>query len=189
MASARPRDAAASRERILDAAIEEFAAHGIAGARVDRIAAAADLNKALLYSYVGSKTELFDAAFHRAVGRLVDEVPLTVTDLAGYAVALHDRYVEHAELVRLALWDRLERGGSGLQSGPVAEVEAAKVAAIREAQERGIVSNRVTASEVIAIITVLAAKGHLVGTPAATEDEREQQRAALRAAVTAITAP
>jgi AcrR family transcriptional regulator len=48
------RDAEATRQRLLDAAAEEFAARGIAGARVDRIAQAARSNKAQIYHYFGS---------------------------------------------------------------------------------------------------------------------------------------
>jgi AcrR family transcriptional regulator len=44
------RDSAATKERLLAAATDEFAAHGIAGARVDRIAAAARANKQLIYA-------------------------------------------------------------------------------------------------------------------------------------------
>ncbi|MGB6973344.1 MAG: TetR/AcrR family transcriptional regulator [Terracidiphilus sp.] len=51
-----------SRERILNAAIKEFSEHGLAGARTDRIAAAAAVNKALLYYYFESKEKLYDAA-------------------------------------------------------------------------------------------------------------------------------
>jgi AcrR family transcriptional regulator len=47
--------------RILDAALEEFSTHGVAGARVDRIASAADCNKNLLYVYFGSKENLLQA--------------------------------------------------------------------------------------------------------------------------------
>ena len=42
-----PGDAQATKRRLLAAATAEFAAHGLAGARVDRIAAAARANKAL----------------------------------------------------------------------------------------------------------------------------------------------
>jgi AcrR family transcriptional regulator len=41
-----PGDAEATKRRLLDAARDEFAAYGIAGARVDRIAEAAQANKA-----------------------------------------------------------------------------------------------------------------------------------------------
>ena len=44
-----------SRDRILRAGAEEFAAHGMKGARVDRIAAAARANKERIYHYFGNK--------------------------------------------------------------------------------------------------------------------------------------
>lgn len=62
------RDPASTRQRILDAAAEAFAARGFAGARVDRIAAAAGVNKRMLYHYFGDKQGL-----HRAV--LADRIP------------------------------------------------------------------------------------------------------------------
>src|ERR1700732_5419002 len=48
--------------RILESAARHFAAHGLAGARTDEIAAAAHANKAMLYYYFGDKRRL-----HRAV--------------------------------------------------------------------------------------------------------------------------
>jgi AcrR family transcriptional regulator len=59
----RTRDAARTKQRLLDAACDEFAEYGIAGGRVERIAAAAGCNKALIYAYFDSKDALFDAAF------------------------------------------------------------------------------------------------------------------------------
>lgn len=46
-------------ERILAAAQTEFAAHGLSGARVDRIAQAAKVNKAMLYYHFHSKERLY----------------------------------------------------------------------------------------------------------------------------------
>ena len=53
------RDPEATRARIFAAATEEFAAYGIAGARIDRIAQNARANKQLIYAYFGDKAELF----------------------------------------------------------------------------------------------------------------------------------
>ncbi|SCL59298.1 transcriptional regulator, TetR family [Micromonospora citrea] len=103
----------ATRARILQAATAEFAAGGIAGARVDRIAAAAEVNKNLIYVYFHSKGGLFDAVFEAHVTRGLHQVPFTPDDLPGYAGRLFDYYREHPEVVRLATWHRLERGDSG----------------------------------------------------------------------------
>ena len=60
-ASASPRDPAQSRQRILAAARKEFAQYGLGGARVDRIATKAGINKRMLYHYFGNKDDLFCA--------------------------------------------------------------------------------------------------------------------------------
>jgi AcrR family transcriptional regulator len=53
------RDPGKTQERILRAATDEFARHGLGGARVDRIAARAGANKRMLYYYYGNKDDLF----------------------------------------------------------------------------------------------------------------------------------
>jgi AcrR family transcriptional regulator len=54
-------------DRILDAAEEEFAEKGVSGARVERIAARADVAKALIYYYFKGKDELLKAVIARAL--------------------------------------------------------------------------------------------------------------------------
>ena len=63
---------AETRSRILDAALREFSAHGLAGARTEQIAAAAGVNKALIYYYFESKEKLYLAALELAAGRVRD---------------------------------------------------------------------------------------------------------------------
>ena len=103
------RDSAKTRARLLEAATEEFAAHGIAGARVDRIAAAANANKQLIYAYFGSKDQLFDAVLTGRFRALTEDVPFAPDGLAGYVGRLFDYLVEHPEVMRLATWAGLER--------------------------------------------------------------------------------
>src|SRR5215470_16177101 len=55
------RDAEATRARILAAATQEFARHGLAGARGDRVARAARCSERMVYYYFGSKEKLFRA--------------------------------------------------------------------------------------------------------------------------------
>src|SRR5690606_21280351 len=95
---------AATRRRIVEAATEEFARHGIAGARIERIVAAARTNKAQLYGYFGSKEGLFDAVFRESLERIVTVVPIDATDLADWAVRLYDEYLRRPDLIRLATW-------------------------------------------------------------------------------------
>jgi AcrR family transcriptional regulator len=60
------RDPEGMRLRILDAAKQEFATYGLAGARVDRIAAKAGANKRMLYYHVGKKDDLYLAVLEGA---------------------------------------------------------------------------------------------------------------------------
>src|SRR5262245_21374137 len=53
------RDPAATRRKLLTAARREFADSGLAGARVDEIAARAGVNKQLVYHYFGDKDALY----------------------------------------------------------------------------------------------------------------------------------
>src|ERR1700739_454059 len=58
--------------RILDAALREFSSLGLAGARMEQIASAAGVNKALLYYHFDSKEKLYLAAFERIASRVRD---------------------------------------------------------------------------------------------------------------------
>jgi TetR/AcrR family transcriptional regulator len=64
----------ASRTSILRAALTEFAQEGLAGARTDAIAAAAGVNKALLYYYFRDKEALYDAVLDEFFVRLLSRV-------------------------------------------------------------------------------------------------------------------
>ncbi|MGW8886257.1 TetR family transcriptional regulator [Streptomyces sp. NPDC055749] len=99
--------------RLLNAAAVEFAAHGIAGARVDRISVDGKVSKAQMHAYFGSKESPFDAVLADQVEGILDAAPLTADDLPGYAVRLYDAYLAHPQLVRLATWARLERTPAG----------------------------------------------------------------------------
>ncbi|WP_328914109.1 MULTISPECIES: TetR/AcrR family transcriptional regulator [unclassified Streptomyces] len=132
------RNAAATKARLLQAATDEFATYGIAGARVDRIAAAAAANKNLIYMYFGSKEQLFEAVCETAIARLLEAVPLNASDLPGYAGALFDFNLAHPRLIRLARWHSLERPGTVVLPAAV-EATAAKLSAIAEAQAAGTV--------------------------------------------------
>ena len=54
-------DTERTKRLLLDAATAEFSEHGLAGARVDRIAASAGVNKERIYQYFGKKDDLFAA--------------------------------------------------------------------------------------------------------------------------------
>lgn len=62
-----------TREALLDAARQEFAARGLEGARVDRIAAQAGVNKQLVYHYFGSKDDLYVAVLAQTYSQIREQ--------------------------------------------------------------------------------------------------------------------
>jgi AcrR family transcriptional regulator len=129
------RNAVATKERILEAALAEFSAHGIAGARVDRIAQAARCNKNLIYIYFEDKETLFTTVLQRHLVRIHQEQPFTPDDLPGYAANVFDWARANPDLMRLLAWSALQQPAKG-QTERV-EALAAKVAALAEAQNVG----------------------------------------------------
>ncbi len=150
------KDGQATRRRLLEAATEEFATHGIAGARVDRISATARANKAQLYAYYGNKDGLFDAVFEQHTEKITSAVPLTAEDLPGYAVGLYDACLVHPEMVRLAAWARLERVPTGPLVTTMDEQTERKLGAISAAQRTGHVDPALDPADVLSIVTAMA---------------------------------
>jgi AcrR family transcriptional regulator len=165
------RDSAATKERLLAAATGEFAAHGIAGARVDRIAAAARANKQLIYAYYGSKEELFDAVVATSCGPLVQEVPFDADDLPGYVGRLFDYLIAHPEVVRLVLWAGLERPTA------VAPFEAdsyrAKLQELTEAQRDGRVDATFAPADLLALLLGLVGAWFTASEAIRTHDTKQ----------------
>ena len=126
---------AATSRRILDAAAVEFAERGVAGARIDRITAAARTNKAQVYGYYGSKEGLFDAVIADRAGQLMSTVTFDADDLPGWAVAMYDENLRNPQLIRLLTWLRLERQPTG-DLGQAADHEP-KLVEITRAQGAG----------------------------------------------------
>lgn len=147
-----PRDSAATKARLLDAAFAEFAAYGLAGARVDRIAEAANANKQRIYAYFGNKEQLFDAVIDRVLAVGAETVPFDAEDLPGVAGQIFDNLVAHPDLMRLLSWKLLERPGSTDQE---AATYAAKTTAVAAAQEQGRVEPELGPEDLVAFVLAL----------------------------------
>ncbi|MHA7290901.1 TetR/AcrR family transcriptional regulator [Arthrobacter sp. MDT3-24] len=120
---------------LLTAATEEFSDKGLAGARVDRIAAAAGVNKERIYQYFGKKDELFDAVLAAELVRVMSEVPIEghgAASIGEYAGRLFDRHTKGGALARLLFWEGLERGRNTVDRATRADHCAAKVDQIQK---------------------------------------------------------
>src|SRR5215472_13039111 len=110
----------ASRQAILRAASAEFAAHGLAGARIDAIAETAGVNKALLYYYFHDKEALYGEVIDDFFARLQRRV-MTVFDspvsagerLLRYAREHFNCIAESPHYARLFLGELLNAGRGG----------------------------------------------------------------------------
>jgi AcrR family transcriptional regulator len=103
-------DPESTRQRIFEAAIEEFAEHGNAGARVDRIAEKARANKESIYRYFGTKDELLRSVLDRYLDERGEQLLPNSQDVDGYAAGLFRYFTAHPEFLRLSLWEALELG-------------------------------------------------------------------------------
>jgi len=117
-----------SRQLIFDAAAREFAAHGFAGASVDRIAARARLNKAMIYYHFGSKAGLYGEILRDMFGA----VGSRVRGIAATGAPVDDKIRQFVEAIAIEaearphfppIWFReIADGGTHLDRDTVHEV-------------------------------------------------------------------
>ncbi|MFE2738856.1 MULTISPECIES: TetR family transcriptional regulator [unclassified Streptomyces] len=130
--------AEATRDRIVNAATAEFSRHGIAGARIDRIAKAAKTSKERVYAYFRSKEDLYRFVSGRELTAVAEATRMDPADLPGYAGRIHDYFTAHPERHRLMAWGQLELGPDETpHDDPVRQTMARKTEQLRAAQESG----------------------------------------------------
>jgi TetR/AcrR family transcriptional regulator len=109
-----------TRAAILHAALHEFAAEGVEGARTDAIARAAGVNKALLYYYFRNKETLYGAVLDRvfsglaaAVGAALDRDLPPRQKVLAWAGAHFDYIAGEPIYPRLVLREMMRAGRRG----------------------------------------------------------------------------
>jgi TetR/AcrR family transcriptional regulator len=109
------RDSERTRQAILAAGEDEFAAKGLAGARVDVIAEQSGANKRMLYYYFGSKEDLYVAVLERAYAAMRDaESELHLADLDPLDAIRKltefkfDYYLAHPKIIRLLAFENMQ---------------------------------------------------------------------------------
>jgi TetR/AcrR family transcriptional regulator len=122
--SSRSRNAQASRSAILEQAIAEFAAQGVAGARTAAIAEAAGVNKALLYYYFKDKESLYAASLEAVFSCFAEELMPMLRSalppgekLLRFARAHFEYLVRHPNYPRLIQQELSYAGSRGEPSG------------------------------------------------------------------------
>jgi AcrR family transcriptional regulator len=140
----RSRDAERSQRDILDAAMAEFAEHGLGGARMDRIAARAAVNKRLIYYYFENKESLFLAVLERAYeGIRSEEQQLNLTQVEPTEAIRRliaftwTYYLEHPEFLTLLNSENLHRARHLKQSTKIPAMHSPLVQTLAGVLERG----------------------------------------------------
>jgi AcrR family transcriptional regulator len=140
----RQRDADRSQLTILAAARDEFADLGLGGARMDRIAERAGVNKRLIYYYFEDKEKLFEAVLEQAYLDIREEErKLHLLDLSP-ADALRklveftwNYYLAHPEFLTLLNSANLHKARHLGESKRVKELNSPLIEMLAEILERG----------------------------------------------------
>src|SRR4051794_12527358 len=140
----RTRDADRSQSTILAAACDEFAEHGLGGARVDRIAERAGLNKRLIYYYFEDKEKLFQAVLEQAYRDIrAEEAKLHLLDLDPPKAVRRlveftwDYYLQHPEFMTLLNSANLHRARHLAESKRARELNSPLIETLAGVLERG----------------------------------------------------
>jgi TetR/AcrR family transcriptional regulator len=133
-----PRDPEGTRARVLEASLKEFSEFGLAGARVDRIARRAGVNKRMLYHYFGDKEQLFREILRRKVRANVARLAATPDEPADLLLTWFRFALEDVDWVRLVEWEALQRGGRPVVAEEERRAALGRVAAhLRARQDKG----------------------------------------------------
>jgi AcrR family transcriptional regulator len=130
---------------ILAIATREFADKGLAGARIDEIAAATRTSKRMIYYYFGSKEGLYLAVLEEAYRRVRDvEAELHLQDLSPeealrrLVAFTFDHHLHHENYIRLVMSENIHRGEYLAQSQRIQDLNVPAIAAIKNLYERGV---------------------------------------------------
>jgi AcrR family transcriptional regulator len=152
--------------RILHAAIHEFAEHGFAGARIERISQRADTVDRMLYYYFGNKERLSQAALEKVFADMIDAqrdfvMPLDdpVEGMRQLIAHAWQHYVDQPDLVRLLMNENLLRGKHIQRSAAVKRAsfpltETVKLL-LQRGQAKGVFRDDVSAEHVLMTIMSL----------------------------------
>lgn len=139
------RDAALTRAKLLEAAIDEFSNEGYSGARTERIARLAGTNIRMLYHYFGSKDDLYVAVLEAVMAdlrheelRLDPEAEEPLTGLLHIADFVDHHFATHPRLRKLLAFENLNEARHLARSNRIPEMSSPVIALIRRLLVRGV---------------------------------------------------
>jgi len=139
------RDASVARAALIAAAVAEFARKGFAGARVDEIAAAAGVNKQLVYHYFDSKQGLYLVALESVYAEIREkeqklslgalEPMEAMVQLVGFSF---DYLAEHPEFIALLTDENRSQGSHIMASERLQKMHSPFIEMLEATLERGV---------------------------------------------------
>jgi TetR/AcrR family transcriptional regulator len=139
------RDAAATQEALIAAAVTEFSSNGFAGARVDEIARTAGVNKQLVYHYFQSKQGLYLVALESVYAQIREkeqslslgelEPQEAMAQLVGFSF---DYLAEHPEFIALLTDENRNQGQHILESERLQKMHSPFIEMLEATLERGV---------------------------------------------------
>jgi AcrR family transcriptional regulator len=144
-ATSRTNDPERTMAEILSVASKEFADKGLAGARIDEIAAATRTSKRMIYYYFGSKEGLYVAVLEAAYGRMRKiEAELHLKDLSpelalqNLVEFTYDHHQGNEDFIRLVMNENVQRGEYLGQSKAIQKLNGSALETIDELYARGV---------------------------------------------------
>jgi AcrR family transcriptional regulator len=138
------RNAVATRQRILEVAMAEFAEYGYSGSRIDRISATADVNVGMIYHYFSNKDDLYLAALEASYKIIRDREQTLEVDHADPRLALRtliemtfDFLSTDPHFVRLIMNENLMMGRIAQRSSTIPHMTRPLLDSLRAILDRG----------------------------------------------------
>lgn len=138
------RNAAITRQRILDAALKEFAAKGLDAARIEDIAEQAGANRRMAYYYFDSKEGLYLAALEASYLQLVEveeaidvEALGPIEAIEALVTAKFEHYVKFPHYIEFVKMENLYQARHLKASVRIAEMRAPLISVIQRVLRRG----------------------------------------------------
>lgn len=180
----------ATHDRIMAAAKAEFTEHGLAGARLNRIAINANASKERLYSYFESKEQLFEAVVAQWINDAPYQVPLSAEDVPGYVAGLFDNIIADPQGARLQRWIELEAPDGMFDNHLLRRIFQAKLDEVRRGQQCGLIDPAWDPKSLLMLLIdiaySMAASGfsidRIVGEPLSERTLTDRRNAAAEAA-------
>lgn len=142
---ARSHDPERTKAEILRVAILEFGEKGLAGARIDGIAAATKTSKRMIYYYFGSKDGLYLAALEQSYGAVRDgelQRQLYAMDpeaaLRCIVTVMFDHHLANENYIRIVMSENMNRGRYLAKSAKIQQLNRPAITLLHTVYARGV---------------------------------------------------